>query len=190
MQPAMTRFWNKIQSERFTKRAAESLCVSLCLSRCGSPSDRIAAEAVSAQSSIGRGAGAKFRGKRWVGVVMGILHNWDGAPGRTRTSTDVNPPDFESGASTNSATGAPPQVFPWSARPSGRRPAAAGIIAKSVGTASHWAPPVFPKTFPQVSARESPASGTDFAPCSMARRWRAPRMQEKCKSKAANIWLY
>src|SRR5262245_21028799 len=29
-----------------------------------------------------------------------------GAPGRTRTRTDVNPPDFESGASTNSATGA------------------------------------------------------------------------------------
>src|SRR5262249_30283921 len=29
-----------------------------------------------------------------------------GAPGRTRTSTGVSPPDFESGASTNSATGA------------------------------------------------------------------------------------
>jgi hypothetical protein len=30
----------------------------------------------------------------------------------------------------------------------------------------------------------------DFAVCSMASRWRAPRMREKCKSKAANIWLY
>src|SRR5579883_1714382 len=29
-----------------------------------------------------------------------------GAPGRTRTSTGVSPPDFESGASTSSATGA------------------------------------------------------------------------------------
>src|SRR6516225_11722260 len=29
-----------------------------------------------------------------------------GAPGRTRTSTMLPPPDFESGASTNSATGA------------------------------------------------------------------------------------
>src|ERR1700754_2634778 len=29
-----------------------------------------------------------------------------GAPGRTRTSTMFPPPDFESGASTNSATGA------------------------------------------------------------------------------------
>ena len=29
-----------------------------------------------------------------------------GAPGRTRTSTTLRPPDFESGASTNSATGA------------------------------------------------------------------------------------
>ena len=30
----------------------------------------------------------------------------DGAPGRTRTNTSVRKPDFESGASTNSATGA------------------------------------------------------------------------------------
>ena len=57
-----------------------------------------------------------------------------GAPGRTRTSTDVNPPDFESGASTNSATGA---------RRVGGRPSkgaegpleAAGIINKIAGSA-------------------------------------------------------
>jgi hypothetical protein len=40
------------------------------------------------------------------GIDVGILDKVSGAPGRTRTSTDVNPPDFESGASTNSATGA------------------------------------------------------------------------------------
>ena len=34
------------------------------------------------------------------------LHYRDGAPGRTRTNTSVRKPDFESGASTNSATGA------------------------------------------------------------------------------------
>ena len=34
------------------------------------------------------------------------MHFRDGAPGRTRTNTSVRKPDFESGASTNSATGA------------------------------------------------------------------------------------
>src|SRR5690348_692447 len=47
----------------------------------------------------------------------------DGAPGRTRTSTMFPPPDFESGASTNSATGA----FRRAAQAAGRR--AARIIA-------------------------------------------------------------
>src|SRR5688572_8551276 len=79
---------------------------------------------------------------------MGVLHRADGAPGRTRTSTDVNPPDFESGASTNSATGAPPQVFPWAARPDGKRPAAARIIANGARTASHWTRRGFSPHFP------------------------------------------
>jgi hypothetical protein len=35
-----------------------------------------------------------------------VLRQVFGAPGRTRTSTMFPPPDFESGASTNSATGA------------------------------------------------------------------------------------
>jgi hypothetical protein len=44
-------------------------------------------------------------------LVAGVRdsHHWrifHGAPGRTRTSTTLRPPDFESGASTNSATGA------------------------------------------------------------------------------------
>src|SRR6185503_4802315 len=65
-------------------------------------------------------------------------HKWVGAPGRTRTSTDVNPPDFESGASTNSATGAP-----TGARRDARRPTAARIIANPVATASHWTGPAF-----------------------------------------------
>jgi hypothetical protein len=38
-----------------------------------------------------------FRNNQWFQL---------GAPGRTRTSTMLPPPDFESGASTNSATGA------------------------------------------------------------------------------------
>ena len=36
--------------------------------------------------------------------LLALTH--DGAPGRTRTNTSVRKPDFESGASTNSATGA------------------------------------------------------------------------------------
>ena len=38
--------------------------------------------------------------------TLARLHFSDGAPGRTRTNTSVRKPDFESGASTNSATGA------------------------------------------------------------------------------------
>jgi hypothetical protein len=67
------------------------------------------------------------RGAR--GIDVGILDKVDGAPGRTRTSTDVNPPDFESGASTNSATGA-------YRRSKGRR-RTARIIAKRPAKASH-----------------------------------------------------
>src|SRR5258708_38561716 len=38
--------------------------------------------------------------------MLTCLHFRGGAPGRTRTTTSVRKPDFESGASTNSATGA------------------------------------------------------------------------------------
>jgi hypothetical protein len=77
------------------------------------------------------------------------------------------------------------------ARPGGRRPAAARIIANGVRTASHWTLPVFPKVlrgaFPQVPRRKSPASGMKFA----ARRAApAVRMRGKCTTNAANIWLY
>ena len=54
----------------------------------------------------------------------------DGAPGRTRTSTDVNPPDFESGAPTNSATGACGSYRPAGARRLGNAREAGGIIDK------------------------------------------------------------
>ena len=169
----MTRFWNKIQSERFTKRAGEPERPS----RCRSSRDRIAAEAVSALSIGGRGACEDFRGKCWVGVVMGILHKWDGAPGRTRTSTDVNPPDFESGASTNSATGAP-----TGARPGHRRPAAARIIANGIATASHWdARALFTRIF-----RLKPEGGMKFAG-----NWaRISPMRGKCRLNTMNICLY
>ena len=42
----------------------------------------------------------------------GTMMMRDGAPGRTRTSTMLPPPDFESGASTNSATGASRRAGP------------------------------------------------------------------------------
>ncbi len=45
----------------------------------------------------------------------------DGAPGRNRTSTVLPPPDFESGASTNSATGAY-RDGSYRRRPAGQRP--------------------------------------------------------------------
>src|SRR3569833_1463225 len=138
----MQRFWNKIRYAQFRKCAddfenhwenhwehhweARWAYPSRCRFTRGTPRDRIAAEAVFARRS-GWGVGSSFWGKRWVGVVMGILHNtWNGAPGRTRTSTDVNPPDFESGASTNSATGAPTGALPGA-----RHPVAARIIARS-----------------------------------------------------------
>ncbi len=81
---------------------------------------------------------------------VGILDKDDGAPGRTRTSTDVNPPDFESGASTNSATGA-------SRRPQGRR-RTARIIAKRPVLASR-------RVRPTADCRPAdfPAAGTDPA---------------------------
>ena len=154
-QPAVTCFGNKIESERLRKRAGEpERLFASNLGRGRSSRDRIAAEGVFAPSISGWGAGAQFRGKCWVGVGMGILHKWDGAPGRTRNSTDVNPPDFESGASTNSATGAP-----TGARRGHQDPAAARIIAKSGGTASRWTSPVFHRIFP--SRRR--ANGMKFA---------------------------
>ena len=128
----MQRFWNKIRFRQFRNCADDLGCHREYPSRCRSPRvrsprDRIAAEAVFAPS-IGWGADSSFWGKRWVGVVMGILHNnCDGAPGRTRTSTDVNPPDFESGASTNSATGAC------------RRPKSRGRTARIIAMASRRA---------------------------------------------------
>ena len=191
----MQRFWNKIQCRQFRKCADDLECHRKCPSRCRSPRvrsprDRIAAEAVFAPS-IGWGADSIFWGMRWVGVGMGILHNnWDGAPGRTRTSTDVNPPDFESGASTNSATGAPPQVFPWAARPGAGRPAAARIIAKTGGSASHWTAP----TFPQVFSPRTVVRGMKFADIRRLVIDRGPhrsvRMPGKYNSNAANICLY
>jgi hypothetical protein len=172
-QPAVTCFWNKIEAGRFTNRAD----VPEHPSRCRSTRDRIAAEAVSAPSIAARETCEEFRGKCWVGVVMGILHKLDGAPGRTRTSTDVNPPDFESGASTNSATGAPA-----GARPGDQHSTAARIIANSAPTASHWAyRPVTYKPFGLLLAR-----GRKFTP----RRARITRIHRKYKTSVANICLY
>ena len=186
----MQRFWNKIRFRQFTKCADDLECHWECPSRCRSPRvrnprDRIAAEAVFAPS-IGWGADSSFWGMRWVGVVMGILHNnWDGAPGRTRTSTDVNPPDFESGASTNSATGAPTGALPGA-----RHPVAARIIAKTGWSASHWTAPTFPQDF----SRPAVARGMKFADirCPMIHRdrRRSAPIPGKYNSNAANIWLY
>ena len=52
-----------------------------------------------------RGAGARFAADSGS-TSNARRHRSFGAPGRTRTSTMFPPPDFESGASTNSATGA------------------------------------------------------------------------------------
>jgi hypothetical protein len=54
--------------------------------------------------------GAVFADRYWIiGLQRTNVNDGErrnGAPGRTRTSTMLPPPDFESGASTNSATGA------------------------------------------------------------------------------------
>jgi hypothetical protein len=75
------------------------------------------------------------------------------------------------------------------ARPDGKRPAAAGIIANGGRTASHWAHRGFPAHFPP----RTPLSGMKFAGGLVWPGFGSPvilRMPGKCQMNAANICLY
>jgi hypothetical protein len=78
-QPAVTCFWNKIEYERFTKRAGEpERLLASNLGRCRSSQDRIAAEAVSGPSIGGREpveifGGRVGSGSLWVFYTNGMV---------------------------------------------------------------------------------------------------------------------